>query len=307
MPFAGNGTAGHAGDGGPAVAAALAGSTGVEADAAGTCTSPNTTAGSGVSPPTARSRSTRGSAAKGSAGTTAPPHRRGSSTRTTSRSGRRSGLRRRHGEPADPRIDPITPEDHNAAADVGIVVSVAVAADGTVYGADVARDGVGGGITMIRPGARRRIYSREVSDIAVGPDGQVCATAWTSKRILLYHPRREPGRRSRAASLRRGGKILMMVERERIVRGHPQRAGRRLAIRLGAREPELLAAGVDPHEYGPLPRSSGHFSRSPAPGWPRRRGMPPYDASRCAQAADRPGARGRGVESTRRAGPPCSC
>ena len=54
----------------------------------GMSTSPSTTAGSGVSPPTARSRSTPGSAEKGSPGTAAPPRRRGSSTHTTSRSGR---------------------------------------------------------------------------------------------------------------------------------------------------------------------------------------------------------------------------
>ena len=74
--------------------------------------------------------------------------------------------------------------------DVGITVSVAVAADGTVYSADVPRDGVGGGITRTTPqGVTRRLATAPTANgVAVGPDGSVYVNLWEDKRIDRLDP-----------------------------------------------------------------------------------------------------------------------
>jgi sugar lactone lactonase YvrE len=75
--------------------------------------------------------------------------------------------------------------------DVGITVSVAVAADGTVYSADVVRDGVGGGITRTtQQGVTSRLVSSPAANgVAVGPDGSVYVNRWEAKRIDRLDPR----------------------------------------------------------------------------------------------------------------------
>lgn len=74
--------------------------------------------------------------------------------------------------------------------DVGITVSVAVAADGTVYSADVVRDGVGGGVTRTTPqGVTSRLGSSPTANgVAVGPDGSVYVNLWEDKRIDRLDP-----------------------------------------------------------------------------------------------------------------------
>jgi sugar lactone lactonase YvrE len=70
------------------------------------------------------------------------------------------------------------------------VVAVAVAPDGTVYAADVARDGAGGGVTATtRSGTVTRIYSRDANGVTVARDGSLYVNAWESKRILLVDPK----------------------------------------------------------------------------------------------------------------------
>jgi sugar lactone lactonase YvrE len=74
--------------------------------------------------------------------------------------------------------------------DVGITVSIAVAADGTVYSADVVRDGTGGGITRTTPqGVTTRLASsRTANGVAVGTDGSVYVNLWEDKRIDRLDP-----------------------------------------------------------------------------------------------------------------------
>jgi sugar lactone lactonase YvrE len=74
--------------------------------------------------------------------------------------------------------------------DVGINVSVAVAADGTVYSADVVRDGAGGGVTRTTPqGVTSRLASSTTANgVAVGADGAVYVNLWGDKRIDRLDP-----------------------------------------------------------------------------------------------------------------------
>ena len=70
-----------------------------------------------------------------------------------------------------------------------MVVSVAVAPDGSVFAADIPRDGDGGGVTKTTSaGQTTRIHSGAVNGVAVGPDGTVYANLRESKRILRLRP-----------------------------------------------------------------------------------------------------------------------
>ena len=68
---------------------------------------------------------------------------------------------------------------------MGITVSLAVGPDGSIYSADVVRDGAGGGVTRTTPaGVTTRILRSETANgVAVAPDGAVYVNQWELKRI----------------------------------------------------------------------------------------------------------------------------
>ena len=82
------------------------------------------------------------------------------------------------------RVDPASGIITTLGDGVGVAVSVAVGRDGTVYSADVVRDGLGGGVAQITPaGVTTRILSTEANGVAVGPDGTVYANQQVDKRV----------------------------------------------------------------------------------------------------------------------------
>ncbi len=83
------------------------------------------------------------------------------------------------------RVDLATGRITTFGGDVGITVSLAVGPDGSIYSADVVRDGAGGGITRTTPnGVTTRILdSSTANGVAVAPDGAVYVNQWEDKRI----------------------------------------------------------------------------------------------------------------------------
>jgi hypothetical protein len=71
--------------------------------------------------------------------------------------------------------------------DVGITVALAVGPDGSIYSADVVRNGAGGGVTRTTPeGATSRVLDDpSVNGVAVASDGAVYVNQWEEKRISL--------------------------------------------------------------------------------------------------------------------------
>jgi hypothetical protein len=88
------------------------------------------------------------------------------------------------------RIDLTTGVITTFGGDVGITVSVAAAPDGSIYSADVVRDGSGGGVFRIAPdGTTTRIVSSSrANGVGVAPDGTVYVNEWENKRILRVNP-----------------------------------------------------------------------------------------------------------------------
>ena len=84
------------------------------------------------------------------------------------------------------RIDLQTGMITTFGGNVGITVSLAVGPDGSIYSADVVRDGVAGGVTRTTPtGVTTRVVSSPlVNGVAVAQDGTVYVNEWEAKRIL---------------------------------------------------------------------------------------------------------------------------
>jgi NHL repeat len=89
------------------------------------------------------------------------------------------------------RIDLRTGTIATFGGDVGITVSIAVASDGTIWSADVRRDGAGGGITRTTAqGVTSRVATLAAANgVAVAPDGTVYVIEWESKRVGRLDPR----------------------------------------------------------------------------------------------------------------------
>ena len=83
------------------------------------------------------------------------------------------------------RIDLVTGVITTLGGDVGITVSLAAAPDGSIYSADLVRDGAGGGITRTTPAGvtTRLLSSTTANGVAVAPDGTVYVNQWEAKRI----------------------------------------------------------------------------------------------------------------------------
>ena len=84
------------------------------------------------------------------------------------------------------RIDLATGRISTFGGDVGITVGLAVGPDGSIYAADVLRDGQGGGVTKTTPaGVTTRIVSApRANNVAVAADGTVYVNFWEDKRIM---------------------------------------------------------------------------------------------------------------------------
>jgi hypothetical protein len=82
------------------------------------------------------------------------------------------------------RIDLATGLITTFGGDVGVTVSLAAAPDGSIYSADVVRDGTGGGVTRTNAEGTTRVLSHpKANGVAVGPDGAVYVNRWEDKRI----------------------------------------------------------------------------------------------------------------------------
>jgi hypothetical protein len=83
------------------------------------------------------------------------------------------------------RIDLGTGLISTLGGDVGVTVSLAAAPDGSIYSADVVRDGTGGGVTRTTAGGvtTRLLTHPTVNGVAVAPDGTVYVNRWEDKRI----------------------------------------------------------------------------------------------------------------------------
>jgi hypothetical protein len=88
------------------------------------------------------------------------------------------------------RIDLTTGVISTVGGDVGLTVSLAAGPDGSIYSADVVRDGVGGGVTRTTPaGVTTRIVSASTANgVAVTPNGAVYVNFWESERIGRLNP-----------------------------------------------------------------------------------------------------------------------
>jgi glucose/arabinose dehydrogenase len=74
--------------------------------------------------------------------------------------------------------------------DVGVTVSLAAAPDGSIYSADVVRNGAGGGVVRVASDetTTRILSSSTANGVAVAADGTVYVNLWESKRILRLDP-----------------------------------------------------------------------------------------------------------------------
>jgi sugar lactone lactonase YvrE len=188
---AGTGEFRHAGDGGPALAASFDGVTSAAVDAAGnvyvaeyeswirkvaTDGTISTIAGTGV-------EGYSGDGGPASAATFNRPHGLAMGPDGALYVGDTLNGRIRRIDLSTGRV--------SAVSEVGIVVSLTVASDGTVYAADVPHGGgVTSGVTSTSPaGAVTRLYSGDANGVALAADGTLYVNANETKRIFRLDPR----------------------------------------------------------------------------------------------------------------------
>lgn len=84
------------------------------------------------------------------------------------------------------RIDLATGRITTFGGDVGITVALAVGPDGSIYSADVVREGTGGGVTRTTAAgvSTRLVTSPTANGVAVTADGTVYVNLWEEKRIM---------------------------------------------------------------------------------------------------------------------------
>lgn len=84
------------------------------------------------------------------------------------------------------RIDLATARITTVGGDLGITVALAVGPDGSIYSADVVREGTGGGVTRTTPAGvtTRLVTSPTANGVAVTADGTVFVNLWQDKRIM---------------------------------------------------------------------------------------------------------------------------
>jgi hypothetical protein len=86
------------------------------------------------------------------------------------------------------RVDTETGGRTTVAHDVGYVVSVAVAADGTIWSSSAGDSGPPGVWRTTPAGISTRVLAKEVSAVALGRDGAVYASVFRERRILRLDP-----------------------------------------------------------------------------------------------------------------------
>jgi streptogramin lyase len=189
VKIAGTGETRHAGDGGPALAASFDGVTSAAVDAAGNVyvaeyegwirrITPDgtisTIAGTGA-------ESYSGDGGPAIAATFDHPHGLAVGPDGALYVGDTLNGRIRRIDPRTGRISTIS--------DVGIVVALTVAADGTVFAADVPGGGVGGGVTSTSPaGFVTRLYEGDANGVAIAADGTLYVNGNETKRIFRLDP-----------------------------------------------------------------------------------------------------------------------
>ena len=187
--IAGTGQSGHSGDGGPALSASLGGTTGAAVDAAGNIYIGEYEGWIRKIAPDGTISTIAGTGAQGYSGDGGPSvqatfnHPHGLAV------GRDGALYVADTFNARIRRIDLKTGIVSTFANAGVVVSLAVSPDGTIYAADVPQGGVGGGVTATSPsGSVTRLFSGTATNVSVATDGTLYVVGNETKRIFRLDP-----------------------------------------------------------------------------------------------------------------------